>query len=121
MHLAVLSEKQRGKETKLSLGCKEWQQVLLSRCPSLPSTSAPTEVSELKLASRRHQMLKHLTPETIATPSHARLGFLSPYAAQAARILKFQEYCSTCQKLNLKDALENQNSACFAMQAKLKQ
>jgi len=66
-------------------------------------------------------MLKHLTPETIATPSHARLGFLSPNVAQAACILKFQEDCSTCQEMNLKGALENQSSACFAMEAKLKQ
>ena len=56
-------------------------------------------------------MLKHLTPETIATPSHAWLGFLSPNVAQAACIVKFQEYCSTCQEMNLKDALENQSSA----------
>lgn len=118
MRLAVLSEKQRGRETKLS---KERQQFFLSRCPSLPPTSAPTEVSELKLASRRHQMLKHLTPETIAIRSQARLGFLGPSVAQAAGILKFQECRSTCQEMNLKDALENQSCACFAMEAKLKQ
>lgn len=52
----------------------------------LPAPPAPVEVSELKLASWKHQMLKHLTPEIIATPSHARLGFLGPNMAQAACI-----------------------------------
>lgn len=66
-------------------------------------------------------MLKHLTPETIAIRSQARLGFLGPSVAQAAGILKFQECRSTCQEVNLKDALENQSCACFAMEAKLKQ
>ena len=52
----------------------------------LPAPPAPVEVSELKLASWKRQMLKHLTPEIIAHPSHARLGFLGPNMAQAAGI-----------------------------------
>lgn len=59
-----------------------------------PAPPAQTEVSELKPASWRQQMFKHLTPETIATPNHARPGLLGPNAGQAARIAQVLESTS---------------------------
>lgn len=80
---SILPEKQKGKETRLSNAKNSTQ--------GLPAPPAQTEVSKLKLASWRRQMFKHLTPEIIATSSHAQLGFLSPNVAQAARIAQVTE------------------------------
>lgn len=87
----------------------------------LPAPPAPVEVSELKLASWKHQMLKHLTPRS--SPPPAMPGWVSSaltWPRQPA-LLKFQEYRSTCQEMNLKDALDSQGGGCLATKVKLKQ
>lgn len=103
--LAVLSEKQRGKELSSPM-------QRMAAGPPVPLPVPPlnlrlTEVSELKLASRRHQMLKHLTLKP--SPPPAMPGWVSSALTQPRQpaFSKLQEYCSTCQELNLKDALEN--------------
>lgn len=64
----VLSEKQRGKETKLS----DAKNGSRSSCPPArpsPSTSAPTEVSELKLASSEAPDVETFDPEPSLPPA----------------------------------------------------
>lgn len=68
--------KQKRKETKCLYANNGSQ--------GLPAPPAQREVSELKLASGRNQMFKHLTPEILTTPNYAQSGFLGPNMGQAA-------------------------------------